>query len=158
MEIALHSFCSYNVIEHYEPLFDLFKIINDNILIDRLYKRYVKRIQNTETLKILEAKLEVTSHPLLIKLVEKFKDEIDHAEYFYKEFGEYIPIRLVINDIPYSVIEEEVSLEDYDNLEGDPLWMRPEYMLEKYQLKNGVFVHNIKWTQPEILNENKKVL
>ena len=34
--------------------------------------------------------------------------------------------------MPYPLIEEEIPLEDYDNLEGDPFWMRPEYMLERY--------------------------
>jgi len=132
MEIGLRSICSYSIIAESDKMFELFKLINDNSLIDRLYKRYVNRRENIQTLNLIESKSKQNPISLLNDLVLKFRNEISHAEYFYSEFGKYIPIRLVICDMPYPLIEEEIPLEDYDNLEGAPLWMRPEYMLEKY--------------------------
>ena len=132
MEIAFHSLSSINIIGEQKKLFDLFQLINDSDLIDRLFRRYVKRESNKETLNILKTKLSSYNSELLKLLVSKFENEIEHSEYFLQRFNTHIPIRLIISDMPYPLIEEEVPLEDYDNLEGDPLWMRPEYMLEKY--------------------------
>ena len=83
------------------------------------------------TLALLQAKAEVIHNDVLNILIEKLKRGIENSEYFIK-YGDYYPIRLCIHDVFYSMVEEEIPLEDYDNLEGDPLWMRPEYMLEKY--------------------------
>ena len=51
------------------------------------------------------------------------------------------PIRIVnvtgVNDdevpeyIFYSSLEGQLPLEEYDNLEGNPFWMRPEYLNER---------------------------
>lgn len=131
MEIAVCSFNTLNVISSSEKLFILFNTINDCQLIDRLYRRYVKREDNEKTLAMLISKSKIVKNNLLNELVEKLAAGIKNSEYFTK-YGEYFPIRLVICDMPYPLIEEDIPLEDYDNLEGDPLWMRPEYMLEKY--------------------------
>ena len=133
MEVAFRSLSSIYVISEQTDLSELFSFINDNELIDRLYRRYVRREEAEDTLSLLKAKSLDDKNMRLHKiLVEKFEKEIEHAEYFFKRFGEYIPIRIIISDMPYPLIEEEIPLEDYDNLEGDPFWMRPEYMLERY--------------------------
>lgn len=132
MEIALCSFNTLNVLSSSEKLSILFNTINDCQLIDRLYRRYVKHEDNEKTLALLISKSKIVKNNLLNELVKKFERGIENSEYFFKKYGEYFPIRLVICDMPYSLIEEDIPLEDYDNLEGDPLWMRPEYMLEKY--------------------------
>jgi hypothetical protein len=52
---------------------------------------------------------------------------------WYKKSGHYIALKIILAASPYRYLR--IPLEDYDNLEGDPLWMRPEYMLEKYYPK-----------------------
>ena len=132
MEIAVRSFGCFNIIDESVDVFELFQLINNDPLIDRLYRRYVRREDNFATLDLLMARAKGLNNSLLEQLVEKLHDGIKGAELSYKSFGEYLPIRLAICDLPYCLIEEDIPLEDYDNLEGDPLWMRPEYMLEKY--------------------------
>lgn len=133
MEVALYSSGNINIIAESSVVFDLFQLINDNTLIDRLYKRYVRPEDNNKTLNILESKAKIIHNNLLEKLIEKFAKGIEGSNLDYEIFGgDYYPIRLGIGDTFFSMVEEEIPLEDYDNLEGDPLWMRPEYMLEKY--------------------------
>ena len=131
MDIAVRSFNTINWLGSPNELFELFKLINDGLLIDRLYRRYVRRTETEQTLKLLDDKANSIESNLLNELREKVVIGVQNSEYF-KKYGEYVPVRLVIGDMPYLLIEEEIPLEDYDNLEGDPLWMRPEYMLEKY--------------------------
>ena len=131
MDIAVRSFNTISLLGSSNELFELFELINDNLLIDRLYKRYVRRTDTEQTLKLLDDKANSVKSNLLNKLREKVVIGVQNSEYF-KKYGEYVPIRLIIGDMPYPLVEEEIPLEDYDNLEGDPLWMRPEYMLEKY--------------------------
>lgn len=133
MEIALYSAGNINIIAESHAVFNLFKKINDNLLIDRLYRRYVKRIDNIATVEILKEKVDLCPDPLLTCLINKLEKGIKGSELSLKTFdGDYVPVRLGIGDIFYSMVEEDIPLEDYDNLEGDPLWTRPEYMLEKY--------------------------
>lgn len=133
MKIGLYSSGNINIIAGVSDVFELFQLINDDPLIDRLYKRYVRHEDNIKTLNVLESKAKSIQKHLLKELVEKFKKGIEGSDLDYKTFGgEYYPVRLGIGDTFYSLLEEEVPLEDYDNLEGDPLWLRPEYMLEKY--------------------------
>ena len=133
MEIAVRSYTSVDAFAVRQDTISLFKRINDNPLIDRLYRRYVRREDNVQTLDVLREKATLISEPLLNCLIEKLEDGIKGSELSLKTFGgEYCPIRLCIHDVFYAMVEEEIPLEDYDNLEGDPLWMRPEYMIEKY--------------------------
>lgn len=131
MNIAVRSFNTLNIVSSSEKLFTLFDVVNDTPLIDRLYRRYVKHEDNEQTLALLISKAQMVKNSLLNEFVEKLAAGIKNSEYFSK-YGEYYPIRLCIHDTFYSIVEENIPLEDYDNLEGDPLWMRPEYMLEKY--------------------------
>ena len=132
MNVAIRSECLINEIAESHVLFELFTAINDNPLIDRLYRRYVRREDNEKTLMLLHSKVGIIHNEPLKNLLEKFARGIENSEYFFKKYGEYVPVRLVIGDMPYPLIEEEIPLEDYDNLEGDPFWLRPEYMIEKY--------------------------
>ena len=132
MEIALRSFGRIDIVGSCQELFKLFVLINDTPLIDRLYRRYVKREDGLITLNQLKEKHNIFGGGLLGELIIKFAGSIEKSENSLIKFGEYVPVHLVICDMPYPLIEEDIPLEDYDNLEGDPLWMRPEYMLEKY--------------------------
>jgi hypothetical protein len=136
MEIALGSLDIFSLGKSgdYNRLF--LKIV-DNKLIDRLYRRYVKRedVSNTrnmlnEILFQLESRKE---RKCLIQIIKAFDDQAACAEYSLQDYGKYHPIRIFLTASPYRYLQ--IPLEDYDNLEGDPLWMRPEYMLEKYYPK-----------------------
>jgi hypothetical protein len=61
----------------------------------------------------------------------------------------------VLFDAPYRYLQ--IPLEDYDNLEGDPLWMRPEYMLEKY-FKGTWLKRRDDQTNDEFIEDIKKHL
>ena len=132
MEIAVYSFGRFDILTDADIVFDLFQQINDDLFIDRLYRRYVRREDNARTLELLMDRSKKIQNNLLDQLVEKFEKGIKKSELSYTTFGDYFQIRLAIVDMPYSLIVDDIPLEDYDNLEGDPLWMRPEYMLEKY--------------------------
>lgn len=137
MEIALKYFLSTTVIGPQERVNLLFKDMGrDNNLLDRLYRKYVKYVALVETLEVLSFSLEgvVRKHndyrEIADRLTFAFNDAIDMAKAEVSKYNEYTPIRLVPAELPYRYFN--VPLEDYDNLEGAPLWMRPEYMLEKY--------------------------
>ena len=130
MNVAVRSFNTLFLVGDIAEVSDLFKLINDNLVIDRLYRRYIRREDNEKTLTILTSKTKIMKSKILDTLTEKIALGVENSNYF-KEYG-YCPVRLCIHDIVLSWIEEQVPLEDYDNLEGDPLWMRPEYMIEKY--------------------------
>lgn len=132
MDVAVRSESTVRAFAEVGVVFDLFQLINKTPLIDRLYRRYVRREDNFQTLKDLENILKNTDNKLLVDLIENFREAIEDSEYFFKKYGEYFPIRFCIHDVFFSMVEEHIPLEDYDNLEGDPLWMRAEYMMEKY--------------------------
>ena len=112
----------------------LFSDIRQYELIDRLYRRYVRYEDIEETYRLLTefTKKFSVNYELFLKLMRSFEKCWKDSECCFKKYGEYIPIRLIISNMPFPLIEEDIPLEDYDNLEGDPLWMRPEYMIEKY--------------------------
>jgi hypothetical protein len=66
------------------------------------------------------------------KLIEAFDYRAKTAEFCLEDYGKYPNIRIICTDTVYWMVEKNIPLSDFDNLEGDPLWMRPEYMLEKY--------------------------
>jgi hypothetical protein len=106
-------------------------------LIDRLYRRYVRKDDVLYTGNILSETLlrykNGKEKKLLARLVDAYTDQAECSELAFKRCGEYFPIRLFLTASPYRYLQ--IPLEDYDKLEGDPLWMRPEYMLEKYYPK-----------------------
>jgi hypothetical protein len=117
--------------EEYKQLFK--KLINYHLL-DRLYKRYIRIGDLKQTKEIL---LGVASSlrnknelELFAKLLKSVAFAIENTEYVLKKRGKYSPVHITLTDVPYCFLN--IPLEDYDNLEGDPLWLRPEYMLEKY--------------------------
>ena len=57
---------------------------------------------------------------------------MENSDFFFKKDGEYEPLRLVVLDEPYCMLSDNIPLEDYDNNDGEPFWMRPEYIIEKY--------------------------
>ena len=133
MEIALKSLDIITLGEAHEYNC-LFLKIKKNELVDRLYRRYVRKEEIANTRNILEklySQLNIKHEKKLFsQLLEAVEDQIECSKLCFERSGEYIPIRIILASSPYRYLE--IPLEDYDNLEGDPLWMRPEYVLEKY--------------------------
>jgi hypothetical protein len=110
--------------------FSIFRLAGDldeERLLHRLYKSYVSESDFAKTFNLV---LRIKNYCCeYTQFFEAFDKAIEETQYYQKK-QVYYPIRIEIVGIPYSFLE--VPLEDYDNLEGDPLWMRPEYVLEKY--------------------------
>jgi hypothetical protein len=127
MEIALRSFGSMFSVGDSNDYYDLlFELSKNDCFVDRLFRRYVKREETNFT---RDSLLKLSNGKLKKKLLEAFDYRVKTDEYL----GKYSPIHITLTACPYRYLQ--IPLEDYDNLEGDPLWMRPEYMLEKYYPK-----------------------
>lgn len=133
----------------------LFKYASEYELIDRLYRKYVRYEDIEATQRLVEQIFDE------IKFDEALRDDFRYAyekcvEDVHEDAGkngelygrddkaQCPPIRIVnvtgistdMSPMPeymwYISAEDEIPLEDYDNLEGNPFWMRPEYVVEKY--------------------------
>lgn len=116
---------------------------NWSILIDRLYKRYLKAEEleiAIELMKIVEdefkkkEQLRINSGEKSIftyfkSYFEKFLLCAEMIQLSYEEFGsspdyKYEPMKLVITDLPWYLIEQNRSLDEYDKLSTIPFWLR----------------------------------
>ena len=139
MLIALYSFGSYTELADSSDLDILFKSILSRSakqeLIMRLYKKYVRRQDVFDT--ISELRTQSTLYKgkqkrLLASVISACEFGAKKSELCLEKFGEYEPLRFVVLDEPYYLISHNIPLEDYDNNDGEPFWMRPEYIIEKY--------------------------
>ena len=101
----------------------------NEIIVDRLYKRYLKIDQIEDALKILGIiHLQVinqNSDNIVRSIIGALKD----SKEFYLDFDKYVPIRIGITEIPQVFDDDMRDLSEYDNLEGPPFWLR-EYLQE----------------------------
>ena len=146
--------------EYYYPIGEaikykrLFKCATKYELIDRLYRRYVKYEDIDATRKLVGKVFDDISFDITLRndfidaydrCINTVKRRINEEEHYGGRGRGYCPpIRIVnvtgidtdMDAIPeymaYISAEGEIPLEDYDNLEGNPFWMRPEYVVEKY--------------------------
>ena len=144
MLISLHSFGSYTALTDSSNIHALFSDIlprdNEDLLL-RLYKRYVKRHEVQKTISYLEAQCSYCKgekSKLLSNIISACKFGFRKSELCLEKFGEYEPLKFVILEEPYCTISDYIPLEDYDNNEGEPFWMRPDYLIEKYGKKAGL--------------------
>lgn len=116
-----------------------------DLVSDRLYRKYVKFEDVESTLSVLRKVRHVfKSIPYeddfdgigfdKLDLDGKFLSEVfsvffnaaesvfDHALVFYKEFNMYVPIKIIIADVPDCISWEKKSLKEYESVEGEPLW------------------------------------
>jgi transcription elongation factor GreA-like protein len=101
----------------------------NEIIVDRLYKRYLKIDQIEDALKILGI--------IHLQVINKNSDNIirsiigalNDSKEFYLDFDKYVPIRIGITEIPQVFDDDMRDLSEYDNLEGPPFWLR-EYLQE----------------------------
>lgn len=139
---------------------------NWDLITDRLYKRYIRyeelptfieKINEIKTIfaniptdKVNFKKFGVNFDDTNLNLQGKnlsntFKKYFDHledcietAELIKKERGSYEPIRIVVSDLPEFYADDDRPLEDYDNLEGEPFWMRTEPTMEAFNIEEKV--------------------
>jgi hypothetical protein len=120
---------------------------------DRLYKRYVDLKDFTffkEVIKVViddfssvnlsclngvndiiisnSLSLDFYNSSSLYEVFSKYFKAIYHcleiSELLFNEHNYNQPLRVVISDMPYLFVDESRTLEEYDNLDGDPFWMR----------------------------------
>lgn len=60
------------------------------------------------------------------RFFEAFDEALECSEVYYKEFNEYIPVRLGFTDIPYYIDDVNRASEQYDALSSNeqPFWLR----------------------------------
>ena len=144
MEIALYEALGYKIVCEQKQLHNLFQKIfsinKDNLLI-RLYKKYVKREDVDKTIKLLENIKDSDNNfnraekKLLDTLINVFQKATYSSEYSFQHEDDhtYIPVRIIIFDEPYSSMSAYIPIEDYENNEGEPLWMRPDYITQRFK-------------------------
>ena len=132
MQIAIHS-CDLFIIGENTDWYCYYKKISDNNLLDRLFRKYVRQsdVESTK-MALLQMKLSDRYKKMYNRLIEAFDDQAYFAEYNFQHYGRYVPIRIILFDEPYCTLSDEIPLEDYDNNEGEPFWMRPQYIIENY--------------------------
>lgn len=138
LTVSLYSFGCYTELtdnfELYHAFQELLSINNEELLV-RLYKKYVKRENVDKTVDLLKAgvsRMKGKNKKIFDSLLFAFEDGVEGSEISLRSFGKYEPLRLVVLDEPYCMLSDNISLEDYDNNDGEPFWMRPEYIIEKY--------------------------
>jgi hypothetical protein len=122
-----------------------YDIENIDLVSDRLYKKYVKLDDIECTLGILRRVRNIFESISYegdfdgggfgrLNLNGKFLSDVfsgffeaielvfEQALVFYREFNRYVPIKIIIADIPGCISWEKKSLNEYESVEGDPLW------------------------------------
>ena len=60
------------------------------------------------------------------KYFTTFKDSHQTSAYFFEHGRPYQPVRILRAHLPYFAIDDARPLSAYDELEGDPFWLRPD--------------------------------
>ncbi|OAI58851.1 hypothetical protein RSP795_22550 [Ralstonia solanacearum] len=125
-----------------------------SLLSDRLYRRYLREDELDAALMLMEqAKQIFSTHPaatavnwdpallddrqrtwldpklptladVFAKYFESFSHCVESSKIFLNSWKMYKPVRTVIADMPDFAVEKKRPLEEYDALEGEPLWRR----------------------------------
>ena len=141
--IALQAFNDNVVLASIVEMNSLFQNLlstNDSELLCRLYRKYIKRDDVDSTIQLLKSstgKIDMSYNKLLGKLISACEKGKDYVDLCSQTFGVYKPLRLVILDEPYFSLSLNIPLEDYDNNDGEPFWMRPQYILDHYSQTCG---------------------
>lgn len=110
-----------------------------SLVLDRLYMRYVRFEDIDKTKQIMDyCKINLTkeedeeSTNVFLMYFRHFFSSVSSAISLYETFGQYRPIKISVVDLPWYIIEEKRPLEEYDQLDGEPLWLR-EYTEEEVE-------------------------
>lgn len=111
-----------------------------SLICNRFYKKYIREedLNNTtKAMNLIEEKfkcLPVNNSNFFEEtqlLFSSYNKCLEYTEFIYKKHKKYIPIRIVISDLPYCAIDTERSLEKLDAWDGPPFWTR-FYLKEFY--------------------------
>jgi hypothetical protein len=58
------------------------------------------------------------------KYFECFDSCVSDARLFYNDWGKYLPVRVMVSDVPEFITDKLRPLEEYDALEGEPFWLQ----------------------------------
>jgi hypothetical protein len=122
-----------------------------NILTDRLYRRYIRIDELAKAAEMMEQVKQVfanlsssavdwggitgasaktrldpsrsTLAEVFAKYFENFAYCKESAEFFFKSWKIYQPVRIVVSDMPEFMKEKNRQLDDYEKLEGPPFWL-----------------------------------
>lgn len=143
MKVTLCAYTSFHIIADNSVLNDLFNLLlkyDENNLLLRLYKKVVKQEDLDATiglLKQIQKNFRGNQKKILEKIINAYEYLLELLQLRMKKGKNYSPIKFVLLDIPYSVLDRNIPLEDYENNEGEPFWMRPQYILEHYSQTYG---------------------
>ncbi len=124
---------------------------NQDLILDRLYRRYLKRdeldaaavflkttksiFNEVRTSSISWTEWGVGKDTTRLKLdARTLAETFDHffesfvlckesAEVFFESWNEYQPIRILISDTAWLMVEHQRPLSEYDELDGPPFWL-----------------------------------
>ncbi|WP_374974373.1 hypothetical protein [Acinetobacter venetianus] len=120
-----------------------FNDLDCSLVLDRLYRRYVRFEDIDKTKQVMDyyktvlvKKSEDESSNPLLKYFRHFDSSVSSALSFYQAFGEYLPVKISVVDLPWYLLEKHRPLEEYDQLEGEPFWMRDYTQEEVERLSN----------------------
>jgi hypothetical protein len=121
-------------------------------IVDRLYRRYLRREELGAALDVMSEVREAFAHvrsvevdwksvgyveagtrldvsqPDLAQVFAKyfvdFADCVGSAGSFFERWKIYQHVKTIITDVPHFMVEDNRPLEQYDTLEGEPFWLR----------------------------------
>lgn len=147
MSVELALACTYHYsigdMAQYDPLFDASQ---ENELLDRLCRRYVRYEDIQPTMDLLEQVLPALplAEDSRRRFWEAYDDCLGNVKNYGGKNGELYgkegcrPIRIIningSNAIFYVVMETDLPLEEYDELEGAPFWADPKYLEERVRV------------------------
>ena len=144
MKVVLGGvYSSYHVISDDSVLYDLFQVLkkyDQNSLLLDFFKKVVKEenIKSTfEILKLQRKRCNNLQKKLLDKIIQAYEYQVELTDLYRDKGKKYDPIRFVILDEPYCTLSRNIPLEDYGNNDGEPFWMRPQYILDHYSQTCG---------------------
>ena len=98
-------------------------------ILDRLYRKYVG-YDDLDKVSQLVSNLRNNSVFVFDEKYLTHLDAIEHciesAKIFYKSWGDYVPLKVGVTDVPYYIEDKLRPLEHYDALTNDdpPFWLR----------------------------------
>lgn len=103
--------------------------IGSNAILDRLFRRYIRREEINGMSALLKRANMLDLNRRFSKVFEGILYCIESAEVNFQGFKScpgylYEPVRLIIADQPWFLLEKKRPLIEYDELQGDPFWLR----------------------------------
>lgn len=138
-----------------------------SLFTDKLYRRYINQKElptfikqvkeakkiflNIPTYKVDFKKLGINANNTQLKLQEsdllavfdKYFKSLEHCIEMVmliidKRHNYNQPIRTVVSDLPEFYADDDRPLEEYDNLEGEPFWLRTEPTIEAFNVEETI--------------------